>query len=272
MPGPNQQAGSDRMATTIDPRAVVSPKANLGCDVTVGPYTIIEDDVVIGDGTRIASNAFIANGARIGRNCTVHHGAVVSNAPQDLKYAGEKTLFEIGDNTVVREFCTLHRGTVETGTSIVGKDCLLMAYVHVAHDCRVGDRCIFSNNATLAGHVEVGDWVTIGGLTPVHQFVKIGSHAMIGGGLRVVQDIPPYVLAGREPMRFEGINFIGLRRRGFTQEQIGVIEKAYHVLYSSGLMFSEAVSKIEKEFPPSNEVSTIVGFLKSSKRGIIRKS
>ncbi|HEY9166497.1 MAG TPA: acyl-ACP--UDP-N-acetylglucosamine O-acyltransferase [Candidatus Kryptonia bacterium] len=259
------------MGTSIDPRAVVSPKAELGKDVTVGPHTIIEDDVVIGDGTKIASSALIANGARIGKNCSVHHGAVIANAPQDLKYAGEKTLFEIGDNTVVREFCTLHRGTAETGTSVVGSDCLLMAYVHVAHDSRVGDRCIFANNVTLAGHVEVGEWVIIGGLTPIHQFVKIGSHVMIGGGFRAVQDVPPYVLAGREPLRYEGVNVIGLKRRGFTREQLDTIEKIYYVLYSRGYMFSEAIRRIEEDFPPSKEKDTIVGFLKSSSRGIIRK-
>ncbi|MFZ1081007.1 MAG: acyl-ACP--UDP-N-acetylglucosamine O-acyltransferase [Candidatus Kryptoniota bacterium] len=258
------------MPTSIDPRAVVSPKAQLGNNVTVGPFTIIEDDVVIGDGCRIASNALIANGARIGRNCTIHHGAVVSNAPQDLKYAGEITLAEIGDNTIIREFVTVHRGTAETGKTVVGSDCLLMANAHVAHDCRVGNKCILSNVVALGGHVTLGDWVIIGGLTPVHQFVHIGSHVMIGGGFRAVQDVPPYVLGGREPLRYEGVNKIGLRRRGFTQEQVKSIENAYHVLYFSGLMFSEAVKKIENDFPHSVEICTILEFMKSSSRGIIR--
>ena len=210
------------MPTSIDQRAIVSPKAQLGNNVSVGPFTIIEDDVVIGDGCRIASNALIANGARIGRNCTIHHGAVISNAPQDLKYAGEITLAEIGDNTIIREFVTVHRGTAETGKTVVGSDCLLMANAHVAHDCRVGNKCILSNVVALGGHVTLGDWVIIGGLTPVHQFVAYGSHAMIGGGFRAVQDVPPYVLGGREPLRYEGVNKIGLRRRGFTQEQIEI--------------------------------------------------
>ena len=259
------------MATLIDPRAVVSPKAQLGNDVTIGPFTVVEEDVVIGDDSKIASSAYIANGARIGKNCRIHHGAVVSNAPQDLKYANEPTLFEVGDNAVIREFCTLHRGTVETGKTVLGSDCLLMTYVHVAHDCRVGNKCIFANNVTLAGHVEVGDWVTIGGLTPIHQFVHVGSHCMIGGGFRAVQDVPPYVLAGREPLRYEGINLIGLRRRGFTREQIENIQNVYRIIYSSGLMFSEAIKKIDAEFPKTAEVNLILDFLRKSSRGIIRK-
>lgn len=256
----------------IDPKAIVSPKACLGNDVQIGPFTIVEDDVLIGDGCKIGSSAYIANGARIGRNCTVHHGAVISNAPQDLKYAGEATILEIGDNTVVREYCTLHRGTAETGRTTIGSDCLLMANVHVAHDCVVGSHCILSNVATLAGHVTLGEWVTIGGLTPVHQFVKIGCHAMIGGGLRVTQDVPPYALAGREPLKFEGVNIIGLRRRGFSRNQIESIQKAYHILYSSGLMFSEAVKKIEAEISSSPEAIVVSDFVKSSSRGIVRSA
>ncbi|MCL5020569.1 MAG: acyl-ACP--UDP-N-acetylglucosamine O-acyltransferase [Bacteroidetes bacterium] len=256
----------------IDPKAIVSPKACLGSDVQIGPFTVVEDDVVIGDGCKIGASAYIANGARIGKNCTVHHGAVISNAPQDLKYAGERTILEVGDNTVIREYCTLHRGTAETGKTTIGSDCLLMANVHVAHDCVVGDHCILANVASFAGHVTVGDWVTVGGLTPVHQFVKIGCHAMIGGGLRVPQDVPPYALAGREPLRFEGVNVIGLRRRGFSREQIESIQKVYRILYSSGLMFSEAVKKIESELPPSPEASIISEFVKASSRGIIRSA
>jgi UDP-N-acetylglucosamine acyltransferase len=259
------------MPTSVDKRAVVSPKAQLGDNVCVGPFTIIEDDVVIGDGTRIAANALIANGARIGRNCLIHHAAVVSNPPQDLKYAGEETISEIGDGTVIREFVTIHRGTAETGKTVVGKNCLLMANVHIAHDCRVGDRCILANVVALGGHVTLGDWVTLGGLTPVHQFGKVGSHAMVGGGFRVTQDVPPYALAARDPLRYEGVNVIGLRRRGFSQEQIETIEKAYFVLYSSGLLFREAIDRIENEFPHTNEITAIVSFLRSSSRGIIRK-
>jgi UDP-N-acetylglucosamine acyltransferase len=258
------------MPTSIDSRAVVSSKAQLGNDVTVGPFTVIEDDVVIGDGCKIAANALIANGARIGKSCIIYHGAVVSNAPQDLKYAGEETIAEIGDNTVIREFVTVHRGTAETGKTVVGSDCLLMVNVHIAHDCRVGNKCILANVAMLGGHVEIGDWAIIGGDTPVHQFVHIGAHAMIGGGFKAVQDVPPYVLAGREPLRYEGVNKTGLRRRSFTQQQIELIENAYHVLYFSGLMFSEGVKKIESDFPHSVEICTILEFLKSSSRGIIR--
>lgn len=258
------------MPTTIDPRAAVSPKAQLGENVNVGPFAVIEDDVVVGDGCRIASSAYIADGARIGRNCVIHHGAVVSNVPQDLKFGGEQTTLEIGDNTVIREFATLHKGTAETGKTVIGSDCLMMANVHVAHDCRVGDHCIFANVVALAGHVTVGDWVTIGGLTASHQFVHIGDHSMIGGGFRITKDVPPYVLAAREPMKYEGVNVIGLRRRGFTAEQIATIENAYRILYSSGLGFADAIRKIEDDLPPSEEVSTIVDFLKNSSRGIVR--
>ncbi len=258
------------VAATIDSRAVVSGKARIGEGVSIGPFTVVEDDVEIGDGCKVGASAYIANGARIGRNCTIHHGAVVSNAPQDLKYAGEETTVEIGDNTVLREFVTLHRGTAETGKTVIGSDCLLMANVHVAHDCRVGNHCIFANVVALAGHVTVGDWVTIGGLTPVHQFVHVGMHAMIGGAFRAVKDVPPYVLAGREPLRYEGVNVIGLRRRGFRSEQIATIENAYRVLYFSGMMYSEAMKKIESDFPPSEEKDNIVSFLKNSSRGIIR--
>ncbi len=258
------------MATTIHPSAIINPKAQIGENVTIGPFAVVEGDVVIGDGCTIGSSVLIAAGARVGKNCVIHHGAVVSNVPQDLKFAGEQTTLEIGDNTVVREFATLHKGTVETGKTVIGSDCLLMANVHVAHDCRVGNRCIFANLVALAGHVTVGDWVTIGGGTPVHQFVQVGSHSMIGGGFRVTKDIPPYVLAGREPMRYEGVNVIGLRRRGFTSEKITAVENAYRVLYSSGLMFSDAIRKIESDFPPSEEISIILSFLKNSSRGIIR--
>ncbi len=258
-------------ATSIDPRAVIGTGAQLGRNVAVGPFTVIEDDVVIGDGCKIGASAYIANGARIGRNCVIHHGAVVSNAPQDLKYNNEETVLELGDNTVVREYCTLHRGTAETGRTVIGSDCLLMAYVHVAHDCRVGSKCILANAVTLAGHVHVGDWVTIGGFTPIHQFVNIGAHTMIGGGLRVTKDVPPYILAGREPLRYEGVNIIGLRRRGFTTEQIERIENIYRVMYSSGLMVSDALKSIEVDYHGSIEASIVLNFVKASSRGIIRK-
>ncbi|MGC8594224.1 MAG: acyl-ACP--UDP-N-acetylglucosamine O-acyltransferase [Candidatus Kryptoniota bacterium] len=258
------------MGVYIDPRAVVNPAARLGEDVSVGPFSIIESDVEVGDGTRIASAVYIANGARIGRNCIIHHGAVVSNAPQDLKYGNEPTVLQIGDNTVVREYCTLHRGTRETGATIVGSNCLLMAYVHIAHDCRVGHHCIFANAVTLAGHVHVGDWATIGGLVAIHQFTHVGSHVMIGGGYRVTKDVPPYVLAGREPLKYEGLNIVGLRRRGFSPEQIENIEKAYHIVYRSGLTMKESIEELERSFNATPEVSAIIDFLKISSRGIIR--
>ncbi len=259
------------MAITIDPRAVVSPKAQIGDHASIGPFTIIEDDTVIGEGTSIAANALIGKGARIGNNCSIHHGAVVGHAPQDLKYAGEPTTCEIGDRTVIREYATIHRGTGDHGRTIVGSDCLLMGCIHVAHDCVIGNHVIMSNVASLAGHVVLEDHVIIGGLTPVHQFVRIGRHSMIGGGLRVPKDVPPFILGGQEPLIFQGLNSIGLKRRGFNQDTIDALEAAYKKIYHTGLNVSQAVAKIRDDqslmaFP---EVSMILEFIASSKRGIL---
>jgi UDP-N-acetylglucosamine acyltransferase len=259
------------MSVTIDPRAVVSPKARLGTNVSIGPFSIVEDTAEIGDGTTVAANALVARGARIGKDCRVHHGAVIGHEPQDLKYAGELTTCEIGDRTTVREYAVLHRGTGEGGRTIIGNDNFLMAYTHVAHDCTLGDHVILSNAAMLAGHVQIEDWVIIGGITPVHQFVSIGQHSMIGGGLRVSKDIPPYVLAGNEPLNFEGPNSIGLRRRGFTPEAIDAIDRAYTLVYRSRLNVSQAVAKIKEDASLAGvrEVQNILEFIARSKRGIL---
>jgi len=258
------------MSISIDPRAAVSPEARLGTSVSIGPFAIVEDGAVIGDGSTVGGNALIARGARIGRDCRIHHGAVVGHAPQDLKYAGEPTTCEIGDRTTVREYAVLHRGTGEGGRTVIGSDCFLMAFSHIAHDCVVGDHVILSNAAMLAGHVSVEDWVTIGGITPVHQFVSIGQHAMVGGGLRVPKDIPPYVLAGGEPAVFEGLNSIGLKRRGFTAEVIAALDRAYTLIYRSGLNVSQGVARIRQD--PSlasvREVQNVIEFIGKSKRGI----
>jgi UDP-N-acetylglucosamine acyltransferase len=259
------------MSTQIDGRAVVSPKAILGTNVSVGPFTIIEDHAVIGDGTAVAANALIGAGARIGKDCRIHHGAVVGHAPQDLKYANEPTTCELGDRTVVREYAALHRGTGEGGRTIIGSDTFIMAFAHVAHDCLVGDHVIMANAAMLAGHCEVGDWVIIGGITPVHQFVKIGQHAMIGGGVRVPKDVPPYVLAGETPVIFEGLNSVGLRRRGFSREVMDALDRAYALIYRSKLNVSQAVQRIQSD--PSltsiREVQIVLDFIANSKRGIM---
>lgn len=259
------------MSTRIDPRAQVSLTAELGDNVCIGPFTIIEDYVRIGDGTVIDAHALIGIRTRIGRNCHIHHGAVVGHAPQDLKYANEPTSLEIGDRTVVREYAALHRGTGEGGRTVIGSDCFLMGFTHVAHDCVIGDHIIMANAAMLAGHCVVEDWVIIGGLTPVHQFVQIGRHSMIGGGLRVPKDVPPYILAGGEPLVFEGLNSIGLRRRGFSPATLTALDKAYQLLYRAKLNVSQAVAKIKEdgELAAVQEVQNIIEFIGKSKRGII---
>jgi UDP-N-acetylglucosamine acyltransferase len=259
------------MSVTIDPRAQVGPKAQIGTNVSIGPFAVVEDCAVVGDGTTIGASALIGTGARIGRECRIHHGAVVGHAPQDLKYANEPTTCEIGDRTTIREYAVLHRGTGEEGRTIIGSETFLMAFTHVAHDCIVGNHVIMANAAMLAGHCEVEDWVTIGGITPIHQFVHIGQHAMVGGGLRVQKDVPPYTLAGHEPLSFEGLNAIGLRRRGFAPATIAALDRAYTLLYLSKLNVSQGVAKI-KDDPPLmavREVQNVVDFIAKSKRGII---
>ncbi|HWP81511.1 MAG TPA: acyl-ACP--UDP-N-acetylglucosamine O-acyltransferase [Bacteroidota bacterium] len=257
------------MNVQVDERAVVSPKAQIGSNVVIGPYAVIEDDVVIGDGTWIGPHAVIFNGARIGRECKIFPGASISAPPQDLKYKGEPTLMEVGDKSVIREFVTLNRGTAASGKTSLGSNCLLMAYTHLAHDCRVGDHVILANSVALAGHVELGNYVIIGGLTPVHQFCKIGDHAMIGGAFRVSKDVPPYVLAGGSPMAYEKLNIIGLQRRGFSEKTIDLLEQTYRILYRSNLNVSQAVERIRQEVEQIPEVQQVLQFIANSKRGII---
>ena len=259
------------MSTTIDSRAQVSPKAQLGTNVTIGPFTIVEDHAVVGDGSTVGANALIATGARIGKDCRIHHGAVVGHEPQDLKYAGEVTTCEVGDRTVVREYATLHRGTGEGGRTVIGSDNLLMGYVHIAHDCVIGSHVILANAVMIAGHCVVEDYVIIGGIVPVHQFVRVGAHAMIGGGLRVPKDVPPYILAGQEPLIFQGLNSIGLRRRGFSAESIAALEKAYTLIYNSKLNVSQALAKIKEDtsLTKIDQVQTVIAFVEASKRGIL---
>lgn len=253
----------------IHPTAIVSGKARLGDNITVAPYAIIEDDVEIGNDCEIGPHAVIYDGARISDRVVIKQGASVSNVSQDLKYAGEKTYFYIGEDTIVREFVTLHKGTKETGRSKVGKNCMLMACSHVAHDVEVGDNCIIANGVLIAGHATLEDYVIIGGVTPVHQFCKVGQHSMIGGGFRIVQDVPPYILAGSEPLKFAGLNSIGLRRRGFSNDDIMILKKAYTYLYNSGLNVSQAKVKIKEELGENKYVQNVLNFLDSSTRGII---
>jgi len=250
--------------------AVVSPDAKIGKDVQIGPFVTIDGNVEIGDGTIIDSNAVIRSGARIGRNCHIHSGAVVSDVPQDLKFKGEDTIAVVGDNTVIREFVTLHRGTASKGKTVIGSNCLIMAYCHVAHDCNLGDHVIMSNSAQLAGEVVVGDWAVIGGGALIHQFTRIGQHVMLQGGSLVNKDLPPYVMVGRYPISYEGVNSVGLHRRGFSEEQINTIQNVYRMLYLSRLNTTEALNKIVAEMPESDERNIIVDFVRASKRGIVR--
>jgi UDP-N-acetylglucosamine acyltransferase len=255
----------------IHPTAIVSGKAKLGDNILVSPYAIIEDDVEIGIDCEIGPHAVIYNGARVGNRVKIKQGAAVSNVSQDLKYAGEEAYFYIGDDTVIREFVTLHKGTSETGLSRVGKNCLFMAYSHVAHDVVVGDNCIIANSVQIAGHVHIEDYVIIGGSTPVHQFCNVGQHSMIGGGFRIVKDVPPYVMGGSEPLKFSGLNLIGLRRRGFSNDDIMTLKKAYQILYFSGMNISEAIKKISEELGDNPYVQNVIKFIEKSSRGIFGK-
>lgn len=252
----------------IHPAAIVHPNAKIGKNVTIYPNAFIEEDVVIGDNCTIYNSAVLMNGARLGNDIVIHHSSVIANVPQDLKFSGEKTTVEIGDRTVVREFVTLNRGTTYRHKTVVGADCLIMAYVHAAHDVLIGDKSIIANGVQLAGHVEVGYHVTVGGLVPVHQFVKIGDHAFVAGGCKVPKDVPPFVLAMGDPVVFGGLNKIGLQRRGFTAEEIAEVKQAYRTIYQSGLTKSEALAKLKSE-TASEHVQNVISFLEASDRGLI---
>ncbi len=248
----------------------IHPDAKIDPSVEIGPFVTIHGDVEIGAGTVIHSNVTIMDGARIGKNVTIFPGAVISGEPQDLKFAGEKTVAIIGDNTVIRECVTVHRGTASKGKTVVGSHCLIMAYCHVAHDCVVGDYVIMSNATQIAGEVVIDDYAVIGGGSLIHQFCHIGSHVMLQGGALVNKDIPPFVKAGREPLAYCGINSIGLRRRGFSNESIRDIQETYRYLYLSGLNNTDAIERIEAELPATKERDEIILFVRNSKRGILR--
>jgi len=252
------------------PLAYVHPGAKIAKNVVIEPFTTIHNNVVIGEGTWIGSNVTIMEGARIGKNCNIFPGSVISAVPQDLKFQDEETIVEIGDNTTLREYVTINRGTVDKGKTVVGKNCLIMAYCHIAHDCVVGDNCIFSNNSTLAGHVTVGNHVILAGMTAVHQFCTIGQHAFITGGSLVRKDVPPFVKGAREPMSYVGINSIGLRRRGFKSEKIREIQNIYRILYQKNFNNTQAARLIEAEMEATNERDEILQFIKNSKRGIMK--
>ncbi len=252
------------------PLAYIHPEAKIAANVVVEPFTTIHKNVEIEEGTWIGSNVTIMEGARIGKNCKIFPGAVISSIPQDLKFNGEETTAIIGDNTVIRECVTISRGTKDKFTTIIGKNCLLMAYVHVAHDCVVGNNVILGNATQLAGHIIVDDWAIISGTSAVHQFVKIGAHTIISGGSLVRKDVPPYTKAAREPLSYCGINSIGLRRRSFTNEQINEIQNIYRTIYLKGLNTSKAIQILEVDFPPSKEKDEIINFIQNSDRGIMK--
>ncbi|MCM1110799.1 MAG: acyl-ACP--UDP-N-acetylglucosamine O-acyltransferase [Clostridium sp.] len=252
------------------PLAYIHPAAKIASSVVIDPFVTIDQNVEIGEGTYIGSNVTILEGARIGNNCHIFPGAVISAIPQDLKFHGEETLAIIGDNTTIRECCTVNRGTASKGKTVVGNNCLIMAYSHVAHDCVVGDNVIISNATQLAGEVVVDNFAVIGGGSLIHQFCHIGAHTMLQGGALVNKDIPPYVKAAREPISYVGVNSIGLRRRGFSNETICHIQDLYRYLYLSGLNVSDAVERIEAELPATKERDEIIQFIRNSKRGIVR--
>jgi len=252
------------------PLAYVHPQAKVANNVVIEPFVNIEKNVVIEEGTWIGSNVTIMEGARIGKNCRVFPGAVIGAIPQDLKYDGEETIVKIGDNTTVREFATINRGTKANMETVVGNNCLLMAYCHVAHDCIIGDNVILANAATLAGHITIDDWAIVGGMAAVHQFAQIGTHAFISGGGLVRKDVPPFTKAAREPLSYVGVNSIGLRRRGFSNERINQIQDIYRYIYLKNYNVSQAVNYIEAEIPATSERDEILSFISRSTRGIMK--
>jgi len=250
--------------------AFIHPEAKIGKDVIIEPFAFIAGNVYIGDGTWVGPNSTILDGARIGKNCKIFPSAVVSGIPQDLKFRGEESTVELGDCTTVRECVTVNRGTAAVGRTIIGENCLLMAYSHVGHDCAIGNNVIIGNSTALAGEVDIDDWAILSAGTMVHQFAHIGGHVMIGGGAKVRIDVPPYIKADRDPLSFLGLNLVGLTRRGFEKERIDEIHEIYRAIYQRGMNFSQALEFVEKEFKPSSDRDYILDFIRKSERGIIK--
>jgi len=248
--------------------AIVSKKARLADDIVVGPYSIIGDGVTIGAVAKIGAHCVIEGNTTIGRNCEIFTGVVIGSRPQDLKYKDEKVFLEIGDNNIIREYCTFNLATEEGSKTSVGNNNLFMAYSHIAHDCVVGDDCVIANNGTLAGHVTIEDKAVVGGLVAIHQFVRIGMLSIIGGCSKVVQDIPPYSTCDGHPARVYGLNLVGLRRHGILQESIAQLNRAFKILFNEGLSPKHALEKIEKEIAQTPEVSYLVNFVRNSQRGV----
>ncbi len=248
----------------------VHPNAKIGRNVKIGPFVTIEEDVVIGDRTEIGPNVCIFNGTRIGENCKIFPGAIVGSVPQDLKFNQEQSVLTIGNNVTIREYCTINRGTRANYSTEIHDNCLIMAYCHVAHDCVIRENCVLANCVNLAGHIEIGPKTVLGGLTAVHQFVRIGDHVMVGGGSLVRKDVPPYIKAAREPLSYAGLNVVGLRRRGFTDDKIHYINDIYRILYVKGYNTTQAIEKIQTSFTDTPERENILKFIKNADRGIIR--
>ena len=254
----------------ISSLAFIHPDARIGKDVIIEPFAYIAGNVIIGDGTWVGPNSTIMDGARIGQKCRIFPTAVISGIPQDLKFRGEESTAEIGDNTTVREGSTVNRGTAAVGRTIVGNGCLLMAYSHIGHDCKIGNNSIIGNSTALAGEVNVDDWAILSGGTLVHQFTRIGAHVILGGGSKVRTDVPPFIKADRDPLSYMGINSVGLTRRGFPKERIDEIHNIYRIIYQNGMNVSQALDIVEKEFKPSPDRDYIIEFIRKSERGIIR--
>ena len=271
-------ASSEIMATVVNRRnqinnihstALVNNNSTIGKNVDIGPFVIIEDNVSIGDNTKIFSSAVVKKNTKIGENCKIFQGAIIGEIPQDLKFDNEFSKLIIGNNTIIREYVTINRGTKERGETTIGNNVLLMAYVHIGHDTDIKDYAILANSVQVGGHVEVGHYSIIGGSTPIHQFCKIGDHSMIGGGLRIVQDVPPYIIAAGEPLKFNGINSIGLRRRKFDIKARKEIKEAYIILYKMGLNVTQAINKIKNDINETSEIKNILQFIDKSNRGLI---
>ncbi len=254
----------------IQPLAYIHPEAKIGANVVIEPFVTINKNVEIGDGTWIGSHVTIMEGARIGKNVKIFPGACISGFPQSLKFNDVETFVYIGDNTVIRECVTISRGTTDKYKTVIGSNCMLMAYSHLGHDCTVGDNVIIINNVQIAGHCTVDDWAVIGGSSAIHQFTKIGAHTMVAGGSLIRKDIPPFIKAGREPMVYAGINSIGLRRRGYSNQKIKEIQDIYRIIYLGGNNVSKALDRIEMECPPSDERDEITNFIRNSERGIMK--
>lgn len=254
--------------TGIHPAAVIHEDARLADDVAVGPGAVIGPGVVIGPGTTIASNALVERDTVIGEGCTIAHGAVLGTDPQDLKFGGEEAQLIVGDRTVIREYATLNRGTAASGRTVVGSDCLIMAYTHVAHDCHIGDRVVLANAVNMGGHVTIGDWAIVGGMTPIHQFVRIGEHAFVGGASRVHKDVPPFIRAAGNPMEMSGLNSVGLRRRGFSDGARRELKRAYRLIFASDLNVTQALERAREELEQLPEVEIFLSFFEGSERGV----